>query len=118
MLNLCYLNMIRCDDCVTSYKDAVHESLIEVLGCSTRLGGIHPPVSESVVHGESYLITGGTFAVVAIARLIIATVLLTIRVVLKTICLLVLIRCCLRWCYRLQIDRDRSRLHSNDEDIK
>ena len=64
MLNLCYLNMIRCDDCVTSHKDAVHESLIEVLGCSTRLGGIHPPVSESVVHGESYLITGGTFAVV------------------------------------------------------
>ena len=97
MLNLCYLNMIRCDDCVTSYKDAVHESLIEVLGCSTRLGGIHPPVSESVVHGESYLITGGTFAVVAIAR-IIATVWLTIRVVLKTICLLVLIRCCVRWC--------------------
>ena len=39
MLNLCYLNMIRCDDCVTSYMDAVHESLIEVLGCSTRLGG-------------------------------------------------------------------------------
>ena len=99
MLNLCYLNMIRCDDCVTSYKDAVHESLIEVLGCSTRLGGgIHPPVSESVVHGESYLITGGTFAVVAIARLIIATVLLTLLVVLKTICLLVLIRCCLRLC--------------------
>ena len=41
VLNLCYLNMIRCDDCVTSYKDAVHESLIEVLGCSARLGEIH-----------------------------------------------------------------------------
>ena len=53
MLNLCYLNMIRCDDCVTSYMDAVHESLIEVLGCSARLEEIHPPVSESVVHGES-----------------------------------------------------------------
>ena len=98
MLNLCYLNMNRCDDFVNSYMDAVHESLIDVLGCSARLGGIHPPVSESIVHGESYLITGGTFAVVAIARLIIATVLLTIRVALKTICLLVLIRCCLRWC--------------------
>ena len=85
MLNLCYLNMSRCDDFVTSYMDEVHESLIEVLGCSARLGEIHPPVPESVVHGESYLITGGTFAVVAIARLIIATVLLTIRVVLKTI---------------------------------
>ena len=98
MLNLCYLNMSRCDDFVTSYMDEVHESLIEVLGCSARLGEIHPPVSETVVHGESYLMTGGTLAVVAIARLIIATVLLTIRVVLKTICLLVLIRCCLRWC--------------------
>ena len=98
MLNLCYLNMSRCDDRVMSYIDEVHESLIEVLGCSARLGEIHPPVSESVVHGESYLITGGTFAVVAIARLIIATVLLTIQVVLKTICLLALIRCCLRRC--------------------
>ena len=98
MLNLCYLNMSRRDDVVTPYMDEVHESLIEVLGCSARLGEIHPPVSESVVHGESYLITGGTFAVVAIARLIIATVLLTVRAALKTICLLVLIRCCLRWC--------------------
>ena len=98
MLNLCYLNMIRCDDCVPSYMDAVHESLIEVLGCSARLGEIHPPVSETVVHGESYLMTGGTFAVVAIARLITATVLLTMRVGLKTIYVLVLIRCCLRWC--------------------
>ena len=78
--------------------DAVHESLIEILGCSARLGEIHPAVSESVVHGESYLITGGTFAVVAIARLIIATVLLTMRVELKALFLLVLIRCCLRWC--------------------
>ena len=98
MLNLCYLNMIRCDDRVTSYMDAVLESLIKVLGCSTRLGEIHPPVSETVVHDESYLMTGGTLAVIAIARLIIATVLLTMRVGLKTIYLLVLIRCCLRWC--------------------
>ena len=30
MLNLCYLNMIRCDDCVTYYMDAVHESLIDL----------------------------------------------------------------------------------------
>ena len=74
------------------------ESLIEVLGCNARFGEIHPAVSETVVHGESCLMTGGTLAVVAIARLIIATVLLTIRVALKTICLLVLIRCCLRWC--------------------
>ena len=98
MLNLCYLNMSRCDDFVTSYMDGVHESLIEVLGCSARLGDIPPAVSESVVHGESYLTTGGTFAVVAIARLIIATLLLTMRGGLKTIYLLVLIRCCLRWC--------------------
>ena len=73
-----------------------HESLIEVLGCSARFGEIHPAVSETSVHDESYLITGGTLAVIVIARLIIATVLLTIRVVLKTIYLLVLIRCCLR----------------------
>ena len=72
--------------------------LIEVLGCSARLGEIHPPVSESVVHGESYLITGGTFAAVAIARLIITAVLLTMRVELKALFFLVLIRCCLRWC--------------------
>ena len=45
--------MTRCDDCVTSYMDAVHESLIEVLGCSARLGEIHPAVSDSVVNGES-----------------------------------------------------------------
>ena len=32
LLHLCYLKRIRWDDCVTSYKDAVHESLIEVLG--------------------------------------------------------------------------------------
>ena len=98
MLNLCYLNMSRCDDFVTSYMDEVHESLIEVLGCSARLGEIHPAASESVLHGEIYLMTGGALAVIAIAKLIIATVLLTIRVVIKTICLLVLIRCCLRWC--------------------
>ena len=39
LLHLCYLNMIRCDDCVTSYKDAVHESLIEVLGWNEDGGG-------------------------------------------------------------------------------
>ena len=75
MLNLCYLNRSRCDDFVTTYMDEVHESLIEVLGCSARFGEIHPAVSETVVHGESYLMTGGTLAVIAIARLIIATVL-------------------------------------------
>ena len=90
--------MSRCNDFVTSYMDAVHESLIEVLGCNARLGEIHPAASETAVHGESYLMTGDTLAVIAIARLIIATVLLTMRVRLKTIYLLVLIRCCLRWC--------------------
>ena len=89
MLNLCYLNMIRCDDCVTSYMDAVHESLIEVLGCSARLGETHPPVSETVVHGESYLMTGGTLAAIAIARSNITAVLLTMRVELKALFLLV-----------------------------
>ena len=98
MLNLCYLNMSRCDDFVISYMDAVHESLVEVLGCSARLGEIHPAVSETSVHDERYLMIGGTLAVIAIARLLIAPVLLTIRVVLKTMYLLVLIRCCLRWC--------------------
>ena len=89
------------------------------MGDWVRLGEIHPAVSETVVHGESYLMTGGTLAVIAIARLIIATVLLTVRVELKALFLLVLIRCCLRWCWRLQVDRDRSRLRSNDdEDIK
>ena len=78
--------------------DAVHESLIEVLGCSARFKEIHPAVSETVVHGESYLMTGGTLAVIAIARLIIATVLLTVRDELKALFFLVLIRCCLRWC--------------------
>ena len=57
--------------------DEVHESLIEVLGCSARFGEIHPAVSETVVHGENCLMTGGTFAVIAIARLIVATVLFT-----------------------------------------
>ena len=37
------------------------------------LGEIHPAVSETVVHGESYLMIGGTLAVIAIARLMIAT---------------------------------------------
>ena len=50
--------MSRCDYFVTSYMD--FESLIEVLGCSARFGEIHPAVSETVVHGESYLMTGGT----------------------------------------------------------
>ena len=81
--------MSRCDDFVTSYMDEVHESLIEVLGCSARLGEIHTAVSETSVHGESYLMTGGTLAVIAIARLIIATVLLTVRVELKALFLLV-----------------------------
>ena len=90
--------MSRCDDCVTSYMDEVHESLIEVLGCSARLGEIHPPVSETVVHGESYLMTGGTLAAITIARLNTTAVLLTMRVELKALFLLVLIRCCLRWC--------------------
>ena len=89
MLNLCYLNMNRCDDFVTSYMDEVHESLIEVLGCSARFGEIHPAVSETFVHDESYLMTGGTLAVIAIARLIIATVLLTVRAELKALFLLV-----------------------------
>ena len=69
--------MSRCDDFVTSYMDEVHESLIEVLGCSARSGEIQPAVSETIAHSESYLMTGGTLAVIAIARLIIATVLLT-----------------------------------------
>ena len=37
--------------------------------------------------------------------------------VLKTICLYVWIRCRLRWCSRLQIDRDRSRIRSSAQDL-
>ena len=54
-----------------------------------RLGEIHPAVSETSVHSESYLMTGGTLAVIAIARLIITAVLLTVRVELKALFLLV-----------------------------
>ena len=74
------------------------ESLIEVLECIARFGEIHPGVSETVVHGVSYLMTGGTLAAIAIARLNTTAVLLTMRVELKALFLLVLIRCCLRWC--------------------
>ena len=45
--------MSRCDDFVTSYMDEVHESLIEVLGCSARSGEIQPAVSECIAHSES-----------------------------------------------------------------
>ena len=37
--------------------------------------------------------------------------------VLMTICLSVLIRYCLRWCQRLQVDRDRSRIRSSAQDL-
>ena len=79
MSHLCYLNMIRCDDCVTSYMDAVHESLIEVLGCSARSGEIQPAFRSALRIAR----------VIAIARLIITTVLLTVRVELKPLFLLV-----------------------------
>ena len=74
------------------------ESQIEVLGCIARFGEINPCVPETVVHGESYLMTGGTLAAIAIARSLINAALLTMRVELKALFLLVLIRCCLRWC--------------------
>ena len=65
------------------------ESSIEVLGCSARSGEIQPAVSEIIAHSESYLMTGGTLAAIAIARLIITAVLLTMRVELKALFLLV-----------------------------